>query len=492
MLISSSGAPGERRPAPGRGVVRATSCRTWTHRLSVLSIALAGSMLAASGAYALSFVEAREIAEQQSPRVSAQRLQIDAVESAQKAAGTLPDPKLSIGLESFPISGMDRWSLTRESMTGQRLALMQEVPNQAKRAAKVASAQARVERERAALVLQRLQIRQELGLAWIAAQAVEQRDQLLAELLAENRRLQDSLLARVAGGSAQAGDLLTAQQEALALSDRRDDLQRDRSKARAMLRRWVGPRADESLQGGTGPLIHPVAQLRAELSSHAELALYPTMQSMARAESHEAQSEARGDWSWEVAYTRRDRRWGDMVSFQLTFDLPWQKERRQTPMIQAKQRELERLEAEQEPHRDCRARQRAGQHQPGGPGDDPAQHEHPADADRTAWPAGADHRQSRSGVAAVPADVLPAGSHSMSTTKKLRLGPLPRTESVKLTFACPVSLKADLDRYAALHAQVYGEAVDTATLIPYMLEAFMEGDRGFKRTQTKNEKATPA
>jgi len=348
MLISSSGAPGERRPAPGHGVLRAIPRRTWIHRLSILSIALAGSMFAASRTYALSFAEAREIAEQQSPRVSAQRLQIDAVESAQKAAGTLPDPKLSVGLENLPISGMDRWSLTRESMTGQRLALMQEVPNQAKRAAKVASAQARVERERAALVLQRLQIRQELGLAWIAAQAVEQREQLLTELLAENQRLQDSLPARVAGGSAQAGDLLAAHQEALALSDRRDDLQRDRSKARAMLRRWVGPRADESLQGGTGPLIHPVAQLRAELSSHAELALYPTMQSMARAESHEAQSESRGDWSWEIAYSRRDRRWGDMVSFQVTFDLPWQKDRRQTPMIQAKQRELERLEAEQE------------------------------------------------------------------------------------------------------------------------------------------------
>ncbi|HBO2722946.1 TPA: DUF2274 domain-containing protein, partial [Pseudomonas aeruginosa] len=34
------------------------------------------------------------------------------------------------------------------------------------------------------------------------------------------------------------------------------------------------------------------------------------------------------------------------------------------------------------------------------------------------------------------------------STKKLRLGPLPKTESVKLTFACPASLKADLDRYA--------------------------------------------
>ena len=72
------------------------------------------------------------------------------------------------------------------------------------------------------------------------------------------------------------------------------------------------------------------------------------MQGMARAESHAAQAESRGDWSWEVAYSRRDRRWGDMVSFQVTFDLPWQKDRRQTPMIEAKQRELERLEAEQE------------------------------------------------------------------------------------------------------------------------------------------------
>ncbi len=72
----------------------------------------------------------------------------------------------------------------------------------------------------------------------------------------------------------------------------------------------------------------------------------------------------------------------------------------------------------------------------------------------------------------------------MSTTRKLRLGPLPKTETVKLTFACPASLKADLDRYAAQHAQTYGEAVDAVTLIPHMLEAFMAGDRGFRRLRT--------
>jgi len=86
----------------------------------------------------------------------------------------------------------------------------------------------------------------------------------------------------------------------------------------------------------------------------------------------------------------------------------------------------------------------------------------------------------------------------MSATRKLRLGPLPKTESTKLTFSCPAGLKADLDRYAALHAQTYGKAVDAVTLIPHMLEAFMARDRAFKRgnasagVATRNEKAAPA
>lgn len=69
----------------------------------------------------------------------------------------------------------------------------------------------------------------------------------------------------------------------------------------------------------------------------------------------------------------------------------------------------------------------------------------------------------------------------MTAMRTLRLGPLPKTESVKVTFSCPAGLKVDLDRYAAMHAQTYGDSVDAATLIPHMLEAFMAADRGFKR-----------
>ena len=67
----------------------------------------------------------------------------------------------------------------------------------------------------------------------------------------------------------------------------------------------------------------------------------------------------------------------------------------------------------------------------------------------------------------------------MNTTRRLRLGPLPKTETVKVTFTCSVVLKTELERYAAMHSQTYGEQVDAQTLIPYMLETFMVRDRGF-------------
>lgn len=69
------------------------------------------------------------------------------------------------------------------------------------------------------------------------------------------------------------------------------------------------------------------------------------------------------------------------------------------------------------------------------------------------------------------------------STAKLRLGPLPKSEPVKLTVTLSAELKATLDCYAALHAQTYGERVDAAALVPHMLIAFMTRDRGFKQSR---------
>ena len=63
---------------------------------------------------------------------------------------------------------------------------------------------------------------------------------------------------------------------------------------------------------------------------------------------------------------------------------------------------------------------------------------------------------------------------------KLRLGPLPSTDTLKLTITVPVGLKAQLDRYAALHSETWGETVLAADLIPHMLTQFILRDKAFK------------
>lgn len=64
---------------------------------------------------------------------------------------------------------------------------------------------------------------------------------------------------------------------------------------------------------------------------------------------------------------------------------------------------------------------------------------------------------------------------------KLRLGPLPKTELVKVTIALPARLKNRLEQYAILHSELHGESVDAAAIIPHMLESFVARDRAFQR-----------
>lgn len=75
---------------------------------------------------------------------------------------------------------------------------------------------------------------------------------------------------------------------------------------------------------------------------------------------------------------------------------------------------------------------------------------------------------------------------------KLRLGPLPKTELVKVTIAVSVRLKADLDQYAKLHSEAHGEAVDAAAIVPYMLETFVARDRAYQRMRKRGDRLLDA
>jgi hypothetical protein len=72
----------------------------------------------------------------------------------------------------------------------------------------------------------------------------------------------------------------------------------------------------------------------------------------------------------------------------------------------------------------------------------------------------------------------------------LKLGPLPNQKTVRVTIMLAEPLKEELDAYAAEHSRLY-EPVETAALIPHMLEAFMRSDRAWRGGRKQTGKSKP-
>jgi hypothetical protein len=67
---------------------------------------------------------------------------------------------------------------------------------------------------------------------------------------------------------------------------------------------------------------------------------------------------------------------------------------------------------------------------------------------------------------------------------ELKLGRLPDRTPVKLTITVPPELAAALSDYATLYRETYEQEEPVAELIPAMLRAFLESDRGFSKART--------
>ena len=74
----------------------------------------------------------------------------------------------------------------------------------------------------------------------------------------------------------------------------------------------------------------------------------------------------------------------------------------------------------------------------------------------------------------------------------LKLDKLPDREPAKITFTASPELKAALSDYAEIYRRTYGHKEGVADLIPFMLEAFMNADPGFKRARKALADARPS
>ena len=312
--------------------------------LALLMVICAAPTVAAP----LSFEAALQLAEHTAPSLEAEDAQLEAVRQAALPAGELPDPKLVLGVDNLPITGTDRFSLGSDFMTMRRIGVVQDVPNADKRRARVEVAQGTVARVVAERRIERLKVRRDTALAWIARYTVERKLALFDALYRENQLLADAVRSRMAAGRGLAMDSILPRQEAVALAERHDQLERERSDAEAALTRWTGALANAPLAGAVPSWPINPEMLAQHLHQHPELGLFNAKTQQAEAEVREAESSKKSDWSVELAYQRRGQAFSDMASIQFSFDLPVFATRRQNPQIAAKRAELVRIDAERE------------------------------------------------------------------------------------------------------------------------------------------------
>lgn len=296
----------------------------------------------------LSFEEALQQAESHAPELKAAEARRAGAAEAVEAADALPDPRAFVGIENIPVEGPDRFSLQQDFMTMRTVGVMQEFPNAGKRRARAALAEADVENEAATLQVARINVRREVAVAWLNRYYLERRRSLLASLQQENQTLQGTVEAQVRAGRKRPSDVLMVRQAAFALADRQDDIERDTALADTTLRRWIGQADSPPLEGEPPQFADNPDTWRAHLQHHPELLRFKSATDRARAEMQEAEAARRPDWGVELAYQNRGDTFGDMMSLQVSADLPLFTRTRQTPQIRSKQLQISGLEAEQD------------------------------------------------------------------------------------------------------------------------------------------------
>ena len=313
---------------------------------STLSILLA-AVTTPARADPLTFEGALARARANAPSLQATALGVEASRAARGAAGALPDPKLTVGIDGFPVSGPNAFEPSREDFAAVRVGVSQDIPNPAKRRAERSLADADIAVASAETMREARSVEVGTATAWISLAYAEQRVAALDEVRARLDRLVRTTPSAVASGAARPGQTLAGRQALAALDDKRTELLATVGHARAELTRWTGDPAP--VVAGSRPVFAiDRANLLAAIDSNPLLAPIHARAGQAAADVRLAEAERHPDFGAEVAYQHRDPRFGDMVSAGVTISLPFVRRNRQNALIAARQAEAGKVGAERE------------------------------------------------------------------------------------------------------------------------------------------------
>jgi outer membrane protein TolC len=282
----------------------------------------------------LTFGEALRRATAEAPSLRARSLEVEARRSTAVSAGQLPDPKLGVGLDNFPISGPPAFGFGGDDMTMARVGIGQEVPNLAKRRARSGRAEADIGVAEADRIAEVRKVRVTTAIAWIDLAYAERRLAAIDKSLADLAEYVTPATSGVASGTARPAQMLDIRQAIAVLEDRRSEVAAEVARARATLARWTGD-PGPTIEGAVPEFAIDPDKLRAAIERHPDLAAAIARVRAAEADVTVARADKRPDWGFDLAYQKRANGYGDMVSVGATVSLPLFTRRRQGPMIAA-------------------------------------------------------------------------------------------------------------------------------------------------------------
>lgn len=319
------------------------------------SIATICFFLSYGHAYAqpLTLDTALKLAEQYAPTLRANSAQIEGAENMVSASGILPNPKLFVGLDNYPVSGDAAWSVTQEGMTMQKIGIMQDFPNRAKRLAEIELAKAELGSANAQTEILRIELRQKVASVWLKRFYLERKLALYDDLLSENGLLFQITQTQVTSGRTMVTNAISPKLDKTVLLDQKDDLLRDLNKAKLELHRLISADSSRTTEIESLPSQEPVinfdtSRLYHHLHQLPELKAFQAERQTAEAKLKQAQALQKSDWSIEFAYQHRAAEFGDMIGVQLTTELPVFSKKRSSSLVQAILAEQNRITADQE------------------------------------------------------------------------------------------------------------------------------------------------
>ena len=287
------------------------------------------------------------LAATRAPELQAREAGIDAAQSAAIAADRLPDPKLNVALQDFPVTGPDAGRFNRDDFTMQVIGVSQDFPNPAKRRARATRAQADVGIARADEAVTAQDVRLATALAWVDLFYAKKRLKELEMLDTDLESLQSTVTGRLASGAARPAQALEPEQLRAEVNDRRSALAAEIARARAQLARFTGDPAADTAGEAPSPTVDE-ATLRAGIDALPRLRALDARALAADAETGLARADKRPDWSVNAAYGRREPNYGDLVTLGVTIDLPFFSKKRQDPKIAARASEATRARLDRE------------------------------------------------------------------------------------------------------------------------------------------------